>query len=263
MESHIRVKFYSFCILNMLSVLWNFLTRTVNSILGVLSFDEMAKSIDVALSQLEDDSIQIPLTEESQISLTEEIPLKDVGNGSPNTENNELEHARSCGLGDIDEVHEDDTVIEENELDESIDEHPLVSTTNPLVEEQTQDKKKRRRKRGKKHPKNKVEEGTKEDSSEHPSSPKKESEEKELRKRNNQKSAQNRRADTQLSSSNAGKMQPSDGNPNRRFSHSALKLSDEIPTSSIRPIRQPFGPLLGTNGFSAEYQKSRFYGIQR
>jgi len=45
----------------------------------------------------------------------------------------------------------------------------------------------------------------------------------------------------------------------RRFSHSALaqKFKDADCESQIKPVRQPIGPALGTNGFSAEYQRER------
>jgi len=46
----------------------------------------------------------------------------------------------------------------------------------------------------------------------------------------------------------------------RRFSHSVLRLKEseeQTENSFIRPIRQPFGPLLGSKGFSSEYQTTR------
>jgi hypothetical protein len=50
--------------------------------------------------------------------------------------------------------------------------------------------------------------------------------------------------------------------PPKKFSHSALKIlpreSDElVQGSGIRPVRQPFGPTLNSNGFSREYQRDR------
>jgi len=45
----------------------------------------------------------------------------------------------------------------------------------------------------------------------------------------------------------------------RRFSHSALaqKFKDADNEPTIKPLRQPAGPILGTNGFSSEYQRQR------
>jgi len=52
--------------------------------------------------------------------------------------------------------------------------------------------------------------------------------------------------------------------PPRRFSHSMLHLknsddAEPADSSSIRPIRQPFGPSIGTNGFSEDYRRSRHW----
>lgn len=48
----------------------------------------------------------------------------------------------------------------------------------------------------------------------------------------------------------------------KRFSHSVLKTAhDETSASTIRPIRQPIGPSMNSNGFSEEYRKSRLAAL--
>jgi len=49
----------------------------------------------------------------------------------------------------------------------------------------------------------------------------------------------------------------------RRFSHSALirPRDEDHFIQAIRPIRQPLGPILGNNGFSDEYRRSRSWKI--
>jgi len=47
----------------------------------------------------------------------------------------------------------------------------------------------------------------------------------------------------------------------RKFSHSLMpKLRDEV-QETVRPVRQPIGPMLGSNGFSSEYRRSRVLAV--